>query len=135
MGASPPVHPFRGVLRCCSFFCGFEFNICYDSFLFIRRSSLDSLLYLRTVLRNALRLNAASLLHAVHGSLVLFPLTFYGRPSRYTCLPQRRLFPSIALPKPSFYIHLSSYATNTAWSVRRIFTYLNDDISCTISLT
>ena len=53
----------------------------------------------------------------------------------YTCLPQRRLFPSIALPKPSFYIHLSSYTTNTAWSVRRVSTYLNNDISCTISLT
>ena len=40
----------------------------------------------------------------------------------YMRLPQRRLFPSIALPKPSFYIHLSSYTTNTAWSVRRAFT-------------
>ena len=53
----------------------------------------------------------------------------------YTRLPQRRLFPSIALPKPSFYIHLSSYTTNTAWSVRQVSTYLNNDISCTISLT
>ena len=53
----------------------------------------------------------------------------------YMRLPQHRLFPSIALPKPSFYIHLSSYTTNTAWSVRWVSTYLNDVISCTISLT
>ena len=53
----------------------------------------------------------------------------------YTRLPQRRLFSSIALPKHSSYIHLSSYSMNTAWSVRRLSTYLNDDISCTISLT
>ena len=53
---------------------------CYDSFLFIRHSSLDSLPYLRTVLPNALRLNTASLLHAVHGSLVPFPPSLYGRP-------------------------------------------------------
>ena len=42
----------------------------------------------------------------------------------YTRLPQRRLFPSIAPPKPSVYIHHSSYATNTAWSVHYIVTYL-----------
>ena len=54
--------------------------MCYDSFLFIRHSSLDSLPYLHTILRNALRLNTASLLHAVHGSLVPFPPSLYGRP-------------------------------------------------------
>ena len=42
----------------------------------------------------------------------------------YTRLPQRNLFPSIALPKPLFYIHLRSYATNTAWSMHYIVTYL-----------
>ena len=42
----------------------------------------------------------------------------------YTCLPQRRLFPSIAPPKPSVYIHHSSYTTNTAWSVHYIVSYL-----------
>ena len=42
----------------------------------------------------------------------------------YMHLPQRGLFPSIAPPKPSFYIYLSSYATNTAWSVHYIVTYL-----------
>ena len=55
-------------------------GLCYDSFLFICHSSLDSLPYLRTVLRNALRLNAASFLYAVHGSLIPFPPSFYGRP-------------------------------------------------------
>ena len=54
---------------------------CYDSFFFIRRSSFASLQSLRTVLRNAFRLNTASFLHAVHGSLIPFPLTFYGHPS------------------------------------------------------
>ena len=54
---------------------------CYDSFLFLRHSSLASLPYLRTVLRNALHLNTASFLHAVHGSLIPFPLAFYGLPS------------------------------------------------------
>ena len=44
-------------------------------------SSLASLPSLRTVLQNAFRLNTASFLHAVHGSLTPFPLTFYGRPS------------------------------------------------------
>ena len=50
-------------------------------FLFLRRSSLASLLYLRTVLQNALHLNTASFLRAVHGSLIPFPLAFYGRSS------------------------------------------------------
>ena len=54
---------------------------CYDSFFFLRRSSLASLPYLRTVLWNALRLNTASFLYAVHGSLTPFLHTFYGRPS------------------------------------------------------
>ena len=45
-------------------------------------------------------------------------------------LPQRGFFPSIALPKPSLYIHLGSCAMNTAWSVRYIITYLNDDTAC-----
>ena len=45
-------------------------------------------------------------------------------------LPQRSLTPSIALPKPFLYIHLGSCATNTAWSVRCIVTYLNDDTAC-----
>ena len=30
----------------------------------------------------------------------------------------------------SLYIHLGFSATNTAWSVRRVPTYLNDDTSC-----
>ena len=41
--------------------------------------------------------------------------------------PQRGFFSSITLPKPSLYIHLGSCAMNTAWSVRYIVTYLNDD--------
>ena len=48
----------------------------------------------------------------------------------YTCLPQRGFLPSIALPKPSLYIYLGSYAMNTAWSVHYIVTYLNDDTAC-----
>ena len=65
---------------------------CYDSFFFIRRSSFASLQSLRTVLRNAFRLNTASFLHAVHGSLTPFPLTFYGRPS-FTRVTSTRLLP------------------------------------------
>ena len=42
----------------------------------------------------------------------------------YTRLPQRCLFPSVAPPKPSFYIHLSSCTMNTAWSVHYLPTYL-----------
>ena len=57
-----------------------KLGICYDSFLFLHHSSFDSLPYLRTVLRNALRLNTASLLHAVHGSLIPFLPSIYGRP-------------------------------------------------------
>ena len=76
-------------------------------------------------------LNAASRLHAVHGSFIPFLLTFYGHPSSYMCyIPQHSLIPSIALPKSSLYIHLSSSTMNTAWSVRRVLTYLNDDTSC-----
>ena len=45
-------------------------------------------------------------------------------------LPQRGFFPSIALPKPPLYIHLGSCAMNTAWSMRCIVTYLNDDTAC-----
>ena len=54
---------------------------CYDSFFFICHSSFASLPSLRTVLRNTFRLNTASFLHAVHGSLTPFSLTFYRRPS------------------------------------------------------
>ena len=54
-------------------------------FLFLRCSSLASLPYLCIVLRNALHLNTASFLRAVHGSLTPFPLAFYGRPS-LTCV-------------------------------------------------
>ena len=50
-------------------------------FSFPHCSSLASLPCLRTVLRNAFRLNTASFLCAVHGSLTPFPLAFYGRPS------------------------------------------------------
>ena len=50
-------------------------------FLFLCCSSLASLPYLHTVLQNALHLNTASFLRAVHGFLILFPLAFYGRPS------------------------------------------------------
>ena len=46
-------------------------------------SYLDFLLFLW----NAFHLNAASLLRAVHGSIIPFPLTFYGRlPSHMHCL-------------------------------------------------
>ena len=50
---------------------------------FLRRSPFASLPSLHTVLRNAFRLNTASFLHAVHGSLIPFLPTFYGRPSLY----------------------------------------------------
>ena len=63
---------------------------CYNSFFFIRRSPFASLPSLRTVLRNAFRLNTASFLHAVHGSLTPFPPTFYGRPS-LTCVSSTQL--------------------------------------------
>ena len=46
--------------------------------------------------------------------------------------PQHGFFSSITLPKPSLYIHLGSCATNTAWSVCYIVTYLNDDTACTV---
>ena len=39
---------------------------------------------LRTVLRNTFRLNTASFLHAVHGSLIPFLPTFYVCPSLHT---------------------------------------------------
>ena len=47
-------------------------------------------------------------------------------------LPQRSFFQSIALPKPSLYIHLGSCAMNTAWSMCYIVTYLNDDTACIV---
>ena len=57
-----------------------------------------------------------------------FPYSISACPLRtsfsYTCLPQHGLFPSIAPPKPSFYIHLSSCAMSTAWSMHYIVTYL-----------
>ena len=65
---------------------------CYDSFFFICRSSFASLPSLHTVLRNAFRLNTASFLHAVHGSLTPFPPTFYGHPS-LICVTSTRLLP------------------------------------------
>ena len=61
--------------------------------------------------------------------LLRFHLPFMGVLLLHV-LPQRGFFPSIALPKPSLYIHLSSCATNTAWSVCYIVTYLNDDTTC-----
>ena len=70
----------QNCLFTCDFNLHFTYALCYDSFLFICHSSLDSLPYLRTVLRNALHLNAASFLYAVHGSLVPFPPSLYGRP-------------------------------------------------------
>ena len=45
-------------------------------------------------------------------------------------LSQCGFFPSIALPKPSLYIHLSSCATNTAWPMCYLVTYLNDNTAC-----
>ena len=101
----------------------------YDSFFFLCRSSLASLLSLRTVLWNTFHLNTASFLHTVHGSLTPFLLTFYGRPS-FTRVYLNAAFSQLALPKPSLYIYLGSNATNTAWSVHYIVTYLNDDTAC-----
>ena len=66
---------------CCAFVIKCLVVDCYDSFFFLCRSSLTSLPSLRTVLQNAFRLNTASFLHAVHGSLTPFPLTFYRHPS------------------------------------------------------
>ena len=59
----------------------FHWHTLLQFFLFSRRLSLASLPCLRTVLRNALHLNTASFLRAVHGSLIPFPLAFYGCPS------------------------------------------------------
>ena len=64
---------------CCAFVIKCLVVDCYDSFFFLCRSSLTSLPSLRTVLQNAFRLNIASFLHAVRGSLTPFLLTFYGR--------------------------------------------------------
>ena len=82
-------------------------------------------------LRNAFHLNTASLLRAVHGSIVPFPLTFYGcLPSHMHCL-NAVLSPPIAQPSfPFTYIRLSLSTMNTAWPVRHILTYLNDNTSC-----
>ena len=48
-------------------------------------------------------------------------------------LPQCSLAPSITQPKPSLYICLSPSATNTAWSMRHVFTYLIDDTPCILA--
>ena len=79
---------------------------------------------------SAIRLNTASYLYAVHGSFIPFLLPFYGCPSLYThCLNAALLHLSHSPFFPLY--HLGSSTMNTAWSVHRVLTYLNDDISCT----
>ena len=75
-------------------------------------------------LRNAFHLNTASLLHAVHGSIIPFPYTIYGCPFLFMCNLLRSLLSSIAQPC-SLYIHLSSFAKDTAWSVHCVSPYLS----------
>ena len=45
-------------------------------------------------------------------------------------LPQCSLIPAYRTAKLSLYICLYLSATNTAWSVRHVPTYLNDDMPC-----
>ena len=54
---------------------------------------------------NAFRLNIASYLHAMHGSLIPFPYTLYGRPSCSCVTRYAALLTSIAQPS-SLYIRL-----------------------------
>ena len=75
-------------------------------------------------LRDAFSLNIASSLHAMHGSIILFPYTIYGRPFLFMHNLLRSVLSSIAQPR-SLYIHLSSSAKDTAWSVHCISTYLS----------
>ena len=71
--------------------------LCYDSFL-LHTSFISGLtLYPFTpFLWNAICLNAASLLHALHGSIILFPLFLYGHLFLLHALPQCSLISSIA---------------------------------------
>ena len=116
-------------------------------FLFLRRLSLALLLYLRTVLRNALHLNTASFLRAVHGSLTPFPLAFYGRPfltriyfNAVSSLLSHR--PSLPLYPPQFlcYEHrlvrtLLSHLFKTTTSHVSSLTWIYSIIPCHLDLS
>ena len=58
---------------------------CYNSFFSYVACPLTRFYSFAPFLRNAISLNTASYLYAVHGSFILFLLSFYGRPSLYMC--------------------------------------------------
>ena len=47
----------------------------------------------------------------------------------FTCVASTQPHPIYRTAQPSLYIHLGSCAMNTAWSVRCMITYLNDNTS------
>ena len=47
-----------------------------------------------------------------------------------TCVASTQPHSSYCTARSSLYIHLGFGTTNTAWSMHRILTYLNDDLSC-----
>ena len=57
-------------------------------------------------------------------------LLLHGRPFSSCVATHTAFFHSIARTTFSIYIRLSFSTKNTAWSVRRVSTYIYDDISC-----
>ena len=60
---------------------------------------------------NAFRLNIASYLHAMHGSLIPFPYTLYGRPS-YSCVTRHAAF-SLLSHSPVLFISALAFVLRT----------------------
>ena len=91
-----------------------------------------SLLYLHFLpfLWNAFRLNAVSPFTCCTWFPCPIPTYLLWMSSFPHALPQCSLIPTYRTAELSFYIHLSLGTMNTAWSVRHVLTYLNDDTSC-----
>ena len=99
-------------------------------FLFLHCSPLDSLLLLHTVPLECHQPKHSFL--SIHCAWFLYPVSTFLLWTSFAlhALSQHSLLPSITLPIYSLYIHLGFSTMNTAWSVHRVLTYLNDDISC-----
>ena len=93
-------------------------------FLFLRRSSLDSLLLLCTIPPEHHQPKHSFL--SIRCAWFLYPVsTFLLRTSfSLHVLPQRSLLPTITLPSYSLYIHLGFSTTNTTWSMHHVLMYL-----------
>ena len=76
-------------------------------------------------LRNAFNLHIASLLHAMHGPIILFPLFLLQTSSLVHAWLITQPLSLLSQWPVSSYIRLSSLTRNTVWSMRRVSIYLS----------